>query len=98
MKQGKRDIVTVERATLYLWRNGARVEELGQMVMEKDAFRGEWNSAKDVTFTDLKEGDTLFFTARCTDNYGRTVERFLEGFVVQEGRLEFHGQPENLFG
>ena len=42
----------------------------------------------------LKEGDTLTFTTRMTDNYGREFESVDNHFVVEEGVIEMGGYPE----
>ena len=42
----------------------------------------------------LKEGDTLTFTTRMTDTYGREFESIDDHFVVEEGTIEMGGYPE----
>jgi len=96
MEQGEHIYVTMESAVLRLWQNGVLMEELGKLDFGGE-FDSVWHVDGPLRFTDLKEGTNLTFAALCTDNYGRTFERFIEGFVVEEGVLEFCAPLEGMF-
>lgn len=82
----------VKQVTLRVWKNGELLAELGTLDLDEEG--GHWESPKGIRFSDMNEGDTLWFTLRGTDNFGRTIEQYGECFVVKDGALDFAAMPD----